>query len=213
MPLSALIQKIALCTISAVVLSGNLQAAEGVLIDQTVTDFTGVAKTAIPGVVSIRVKELKNGSSPWGSDDDDSEGTPGGNFWEKFFGLPEGNDSSSKPREGQGSGFLVSPDGLIITNGHVIQGTSEIIVHLHDGQEFPAKVIGQDSNTDIALIKIEAKNLPHLKLGNSDAIEVGQWVAAIGTPMGLEASLTAGVISAKGRNNLALARVRGFHSN
>ena len=174
-------------------------------------DFTGVAKAAIPGVVSIRVKESKKNGG-WDSDEDEEEsdeGGLGGQFWQKFFGM-QPKEAPTRPREGQGSGFLVSADGYIITNGHVVRNTSEILVHLHDGREFPAKVIGQDSNTDIALIKVDATGLPFLKLGNSDAIEVGQWVAAIGTPMGLEASLTSGVISAKGRNNLSLSNVEDY---
>jgi serine protease Do len=210
MQVSSLKKKISLL-ITALLLTANLNAADGVLLNQASTNFTTVAKASIPSVVSIRVIENKKGSSPWGAkddDDDDQGGDFGSNFWKKFFGF--GDSSPAEPSEGQGSGFIVSADGYIITNGHVVKDTSEVSVHLNDGSEYPAKIIGVDSNTDIALIKIEAKNLPFLKLGNSDAIEVGEWVLAIGTPIGLEASVTSGIVSAKGRNNLSLARVEDF---
>ncbi len=212
MQLSTLIHKIAFCGLTTLLLSANVNAAiDGLQMNQVSNDFTSVAKAAIPGVVSIRVKEsTKGGLSSWGKDDDDEEsvGDFGSNFWKRFFGF--GDSAPAEPREGQGSGFIVSADGFIITNGHVVKDTSEIIVHMQNGSEHIAKVVGVDSNTDIALIKIEGTDLPFLKLGNSDAIEVGQWVVAIGTPIGLEASLTTGVVSAKGRNNLSLARVEDF---
>ncbi|MBA2727262.1 MAG: Do family serine endopeptidase [Parachlamydiaceae bacterium] len=210
MQLPNLMNKISLL-IAAMLMTANLNAHDGVLLNQPSTNFTSVAKASIPSVVSIRVRENKKNSSSWGSRDDyddDQESDFGSDFWKKFFGF--GDSSPVEPREGQGSGFIVSADGYIITNGHVVKDTSEIVVHLHNGSEFLAKVIGVDGNTDIALIKIEATNLPFLKLGNSDAIEVGEWVLAIGTPIGLEASVTSGIVSAKGRNNLSLARVEDF---
>ena len=210
MQLSTLINKISYFSLSALLLTANLQAAEALQLKQVSADFTSVAKAAIPGVVSILVKENKKNSSLWNSQDDEEEAdeSSGSGFWQRFFGF--GDSTPAEPREGQGSGFIVSADGYIITNGHVVKDTSEIIVHLHDSREFIARVIGVDSNTDIALVKIEAEHLPFLKLGNSDAIEVGQWVVAIGTPIGLEASVSSGIVSAKGRNNLSLVRVEDF---
>jgi serine protease Do len=196
---------------AALLFTGQLVADRGIELKETATDFTGVAKKAIPAVVSIKVKESSKQSSGWDeemSDDSSDDLGGGGRLWKKFFGLPFSENSPQ--REGQASGFLVSADGYIITNGHVVRNTQTISVHLNDGREMSAKVIGLDENTDIALIKIEGKGFPFLKLGDSDKIEIGQWVVAIGTPLGLEASLTAGVVSAKGRNNLDLARVEDF---
>lgn len=208
---SKIMRQIALLSCAGFLLSADLRADDGIQLARASTDFTIVAKNAIPAVVSIKVTENKKSStSSWGSGDSEDEEDVGSQFWQRFFGFPFGQNQPSEPREGQGSGFLVSADGLIMTNGHVVKDTSDILVHLHDGREFKAKLIGQDSNTDIALIKIDASNLPFLKLGNSDAIQVGEWVVAIGTPMGLEATLTNGVVSAKGRNNLSLTRVEDF---
>ena len=175
---------------------------------QVYKDFTQVAKDAIPAVVSIRVKGKQNGSS--NDDQQDPYEFFNDPFWQKFFGNSQKNQVEQQPVVGQASGFIVSPDGYILTNGHVVKDMSEIIVVTNDGKEYPAKVIGADSNTDIALIKIDAKDLPYLKLANSDDLEVGQWVVAIGNPLGLQASLTAGVVSAKGRNNLDLSRIEDY---
>lgn len=103
-------------------------------------------------------------------------------------------------RKGQGSGFIISPDGLILTNHHVVDGADEIKVHLTDDREFNAKVIGSDAKTDVAVIKIDGKDLPCVKLGNSKDVKVGEWVAAIGAPFGLENTVTSGIVSAKSRN-------------
>ena len=172
-------------------------------------DFRQVARNAIPAVVSIKVKSAANSSFFSSEDEEESQDLFKNDFFQKFFGLPK-EKSDDEVAIGQASGFIVSPDGDILTNSHVVRGMSEITVILNDGQEYPAKVIGQDPNTDIALIHIEAKNLPALKLGNSDELEIGQWVAAIGNPMGLQASLTSGVVSAKGRNNLDLSRIEDY---
>lgn len=168
-------------------------------------DFTSVAEQAIPAVVSIQVKSkssqnsVNNQNFDFFNDD----------FLQRFFG----NSLTPQTPElemGQASGFIVSADGYIITNSHVVNNMTEIEVILDDERRFPAKLIGQDSNTDVALIKIDAKNLPYVKFANSDDIKIGQWVVAIGTPLGLNATLTVGVISAKGRNNLDIARIEDF---
>ncbi|NLH47156.1 MAG: Do family serine endopeptidase [Myxococcales bacterium] len=104
------------------------------------------------------------------------------------------------PQRGQGSGFIVDAEGLIVTNNHVVQGSDEIRVRLMDKREFNAKIIGTDPKTDLALLKIDAKDLPHLKFGDSDALQVGDWVIAIGNPFGLSHTVTAGIVSAKGRS-------------
>lgn len=178
-------------------------------------DFTKVAKEAIPAVVSIKVEAKKKSRtksksikrSPWGQyEDEDSINE----FWERFFGLPYDDKEYSEPSVGQASGFLVSPDGYVLTNNHVVDGFDEIKITLNDGREFQGKVIGKDNNTDIALVKIDSKDLPYIKLGNSDNLEVAQPIMAIGTPFGLQASVTVGVVSAKNRNNLDIARIEDF---
>lgn len=181
--------------------------------EQSPQDFTSVAKKAIPAVVSIKVKSApatkRTSSNPWGYNDDDSSDLFNDDFFQRFFGLPRQNSkskSSDSQVVGQASGFIVTADGTVLTNNHVVDEAKEVIVTLHDGREFPAKVIGQDPNTDIAVIKIDAKDLPFITLGNSDNLEVGQRVAAIGNPLGLQATLTSGVVSATGRNNLDLTR-------
>jgi serine protease Do len=176
---------------------------------ETVIDFRGVAKRAIPAVVSIKVQS-KRLPSAYGYDQHEDQSDLFGNddLW-NFFGLPR-RDSHSQPFAGQASGVIVNPKGYILTNSHVVHGMDNINVQLHDGREFPAKVLGDDPNSDLALIQINADNLPYLTLGNSDHLEVGQWVAAIGNPFGLQATMTVGIVSAKSRNNLDLARYEDF---
>ena len=119
-------------------------------------------------------------------------------FFRRFM-PPEGR-GMLPPRRGQGSGFLISADGYILTNSHVVDEVDEVVVKLHDKREFRAKVIGKDSRTDIALIKINANNLPRVAIGDPDKLRVGEWVLAIGAPFGFENSVTAGIVSAKGRS-------------
>lgn len=175
---------------------------------ETVADFRGVAKKAIPCVVSIKVQGKKKAFGNSSSSEDSFEFFGGDDLW-KFFGIPR-KDSHPQPSEGQASGVIVSPNGYILTNSHVVHEMDQINVLLHDGREFPAKVLGDDTNSELALIKIEGNNFPYLTLGNSDDLEVGQWVAAIGNPFGLQATLTVGVVSAKSRNNLDITRYEDF---
>lgn len=168
-------------------------------------DFISVAKKAIPAVVSIKVSGTQKQINTMNTVDP-FETFDGSQFWQKFFNF-------SLPQEqviGQASGFIVSNDGYILTNTHVVKNADEILVFFNDNKKIKAKLIGMDSNTEIALIKVDAKNLPYLALGDSDTIEVGQWVAAIGTPMGLQATFTQGIVSAKGRNNLDLTVVEDY---
>ncbi|MDF7065277.1 trypsin-like peptidase domain-containing protein, partial [Escherichia coli] len=101
---------------------------------------------------------------------------------------------------GVGSGFIISGDGYILTNAHVVEGAETIYVTLIDKREYKAKLIGLDKRTDVALVKVEATGLPSLKLGDSDKVRVGEWVLAIGSPFGLDNTVTAGIVSAKGRD-------------
>ncbi len=177
---------------------------------ETVADFRGVAKKAIPAVVSIKVQSKKRPSMLGNENQFEEPSDLFGNddLW-NFFGLPK-RESRSQPFAGQASGVIVNPNGYILTNSHVVHGMDQINVQLNDGRELSAKVLGDDTNSDLALIKIDADNLPYLTLGNSDDLEVGQWVAAIGNPFGLQATLTVGVVSAKSRNNLDIARYEDF---
>ncbi len=150
-------------------------------------NFTALAKELQPAVVNISTKQPQV-SRP--SEDNPME------FFERFFG-PRGR---RRRRPGQGSGFIVSADGYIVTNYHVIEDAADIKVTLTTRQQFDAKLIGGDAKTDLALLKIEAKEtLPTVPAGNSDNLEVGEWVMAIGNPFGLGHTVTTGIVSAKGR--------------
>lgn len=172
---------------------------------QVARDFTQVAKKATPAVVSIKVQQKGKTNSSIQSLPAENEFF-NDDFFQRFFGFSLPDQIQNQPTVGQASGFIVTPDGYILTNNHVVKDASSIIVTLNDGREFEAKVIGKDANTDISVIKISGHDLPTVKLGDSDKLEVGEWVVAIGNPLGLQASLTVGVVSAKGRNNLDLTR-------
>lgn len=129
--------------------------------------------------------------------------------FERFF------DSERMPQQGyaqrgQGTGVIISEDGYIVTNNHVVRGATELTVRLADGQEYTGEVVGQDEKTDVAVIKIKAKNLMAAPLGNSDKMEVGEWVLAMGSPFGLDQTVTAGIISAKGRANVGISDYEDF---
>jgi Do/DeqQ family serine protease len=117
-----------------------------------------------------------------------------------FFGNPNPGSGGGQLRLGTGSGVIISNDGYIVTNNHVIEKAEDILVTLNDGEEFTAKVVGSDPTTDIALLKVDAEDLPYLEFSNSDAVRVGEWVLAVGNPFNLTSTVTAGIISAKGRN-------------
>ena len=151
--------------------------------------FVEIAKSVTPTVAYIEVTSS-------GSESEDTQEMPKG--FERFFQMPPDNS----PNRGSGSGIIISNDGYIITNNHVVSSASEsgIKVILTDKREFTAKMIGTDPNTDLAVIKIEAQDLPVATIGNSDDVQVGQWVVAIGNPLGLNSTVTAGIVSAIGRN-------------
>lgn len=170
---------------------------------ETSSAFTEVAKKAIPAVVHIRAKTRIYGSA--NRDYLDSENH---DFFQKFFNIPQnGPDIISNAI---GSGFIVSPDGYIITNTHIIKSAESISVTLNDKREFDAEIIGLDANSEIALIKIQGQNLPYLQFGNSNLLDVGQWVIAIGNPLQFTSSVTVGVVSAKGRSELNITKWEDF---
>jgi len=162
--------------------------------------FSAVAKQATPAVVAVQVRSRVRVSQS------DSFGSPfDEDFFERFFGRPMPRQRERQPRErwreGQASGFIVSPDGYVMTNAHVISGADEITIILNDGREFDeVDIIGVDEQADVALVKIkDTNNLPTVELGDSDSLEIGEWVVAIGNPFGLTETLTVGVVSALGR--------------
>ncbi|NJD07075.1 MAG: DegQ family serine endoprotease [Methylococcaceae bacterium] len=128
------------------------------------------------------------------------EGTPFDDFFRHYFGEGGGNGAGPSEVKSLGSGFIISQDGYIITNHHVVKDADEIVVRLQDRRESVAKVVGSDKRSDIALLKIEGTDLPVVKLGSSEPLKVGEWVLAIGSPFGFEHSVTAGIVSAKGRS-------------
>ena len=162
-------------------------------------DFTKLVEDNGKAVVSIStVKKAKRLGPQNGMPDEQLEML-------RRFGFPfpfgDFNGPGMTPeRRGQGSGFIIDPNGVILTNHHVVDGADEVTVHLTDKREFKAKVLGADPKTDIAVIKIEGKDLPVVKLGKSENVKVGEWVAAIGAPFGLDNTVTAGIVSAKSRN-------------
>jgi serine protease Do len=158
-----------------------------------------------PAVVNITVVSKVPVSNQSGDDDDEDDNGGGGNanpfgpnspFAPFFRGIPH---MQPQPSRGEGSGFIIRGDGYILTNAHVVNGASDVTVRLTDRREYTAKVIGIDTKSDIAVIKINAKDLPTVKLGDSHNLKVGEWVLAIGAPFGFDNSATAGIVSAKGR--------------
>ncbi len=182
---------------------------------QTGQAFRSVAKNVSPAVVFIKAeKEVSNQGttefySPFGGPFDDE-------FFRRFFGAPpqfqQPYQAPKKHRQevGQGSGFLITPDGYILTNNHVAGEADKVSVQLLDGREYQAKIIGNDPGSDLAVIKIDETDLPFLRFGDSETLEVGDWVLAVGNPFGLSHTLTAGVVSAKGRSGIGLNDYEDF---
>lgn len=160
--------------------------------------FADIAQKVDPAVVSITALVVKDeraqGMNPHGGD-------PNFDPFEFFFGprTPRQQHGQKPVQESGGSGFIISQDGYILTNNHVVQNADKVTVQLSDGPEFPARVVGKDEETDVALLKIEGKDLPTVNLGDSEAIRVGDWVMAVGNPLMYSHTVTVGVISAKGR--------------
>lgn len=188
---------------SGALLSATPAVASGLAPQATVAttqlpDFVQLVEKYGKGVVNIstvREARVVEGADPFGFDERHAE------IFRRFgFPFPFGGGPRQEPeRRGTGSGFIISADGLILTNHHVVDGADEIKVRLTDNREFTGKVLGSDAKTDIAVVKIGAKDLPYLTMGNSDELKVGEWVAAIGSPFGLDNTVTSGIVSAKSR--------------
>lgn len=166
-------------------------------------DFTELAEKQGPAVVNISITSVVHGNGMMGF-----PGMPQDEQLQEFlrrFGFPgvpggQGQEGGQEFKsQSLGSGFIISADGYILTNAHVVSEADEVLVKLSDKREFKAKIIGADKRTDVALIKIEATNLPKVTIGDPSTLKVGEWVAAIGSPFGLENTMTAGIVSAKGR--------------
>ena len=198
-----------LCLLAGVGISGAIDHLQGgdraataasapaPAVSQGLPDFATLAKRVGPSVVNVSTTQVRKAAadtpSPFDSDD------PMSQFWQRFFGgrMPRGG---SQRQTGLGSGFIIDRNGTILTNYHVVDGAQKISVTLSDGKTYDAKVIGKDQKTDIAVIKIDAgQDLPAVTLGDSDRLEVGEWVMAIGNPFGLDHTVTSGIVSAKGR--------------
>jgi serine protease Do len=174
-------------------------------------DFADLAEKTGPAVVNIRTTErVRFGQNGSGSDDEEMQ-----EFFRRFFGIPMPRQQQPAPRSrkqapqqqqeeevprGIGSGFIISADGFVLTNAHVVDGADDVYVTLTDKREFKAKIVGVDKRTDVAVVKIEGSNLPRLTIGDPNKLRVGEWVIAIGSPFGLENTVTAGIISAKARD-------------
>ena len=163
-------------------------------------EFTKIVEEAKDSVVNISTKtRAKRSRSKEYNIPELPEGSPFGELFEKFFDRDE-IERGRRDAQSLGSGFIISEDGYILTNHHVIAGADEVTVRMSNRKEFIATVIGSDEASDIALIKVEADQLPVLEFGDSDALKVGEWVLAIGSPFGFDHSVTAGIVSAKGRS-------------
>ena len=197
-----------LCVLSVAFSAGSFMkvnaAAASAAVPAQPVDLTYAAEKALSAVVHIRfvqnskVQTVEVQSDPFSDFFSDPFG---------FFGNPgQGNGGKQKrqvqtpKREATGSGVIISADGYIVTNNHVVEGADQLTVTLNDNREFSARIIGTDKNTDLALIKVDGKNLPTLPIGDSDKLKVGEWVLAVGNPFNLNSTVTAGIVSAKARS-------------
>jgi serine protease Do len=189
------------------------------LLKRTGDAIAQIAQTAAPAVVSVRIEKTEEISGFSGGQGDQMQ-DPFEQFFKKFFG-PNNSPGQQfqfqlpQPQQqqiirGLGSGIIMESDGYIITNNHVVSGAEKVVVKLQSGNEYKAKVLGTDAATDLAVVKIEADNLPTLAFGDSDALKVGQWVIAIGNPFGLTSTVTVGVVSAKGRSGVGIEDYEDF---
>ncbi|MDD7421029.1 MAG: trypsin-like peptidase domain-containing protein, partial [Prevotellaceae bacterium] len=197
----------ALCIIAVAFSAGSfikVNAASTASLPGQPVDLTYAAEKSLPTVVHIlntrnsKIETVDVQSNPF----DDFFSNPFG-----FFGNPnQGNGGSQKrqyrtpKKQGTGSGVIISTDGYIVTNNHVVEGADELTVTLNDNKEYSARIIGTDKTTDLALIKIDGKNLPAITIADSEKIKVGEWVLAVGNPFNLTNTVTAGIVSAKGRS-------------
>jgi len=185
-------KKIHLLFLSFILTAGNLWA-------QNLPDFTELVENASPAIVNISSQKTVNQQNMRGfAPAPDFDDLPP--FFREFFERGFPNAPQQREARSLGSGFIISADGYILTNNHVIDGADEITVSLSDRRELKAKLIGADARSDVALLKIEGKNFPTVPLGKSENLKVGEWVLAIGSPFGFDHSVTAGIVSAKGRS-------------
>ncbi|MCI5711329.1 MAG: Do family serine endopeptidase [Prevotella sp.] len=193
----------AICTVALALPTGAAQTVVAAPLPGQAVDLTYAAEKALPAVVHIKFVQDSKVQTIEVQDD------PFGDFFDPFgfFGTPQqGQGGKRKQRvqtpkqEGTGSGVIISPDGYIVTNNHVVEGADQLTVTLNDNREFSARIIGTDKTTDLALIKVDGKNLPTLPVGDSDKLKVGEWVLAVGNPFNLNSTVTAGIVSAKARS-------------
>ena len=184
--------------------TGKAWALSSESVPLTSNIFVEIAKKQNPAVVSVRVKAKKTNhpSAPPGSPQNPKDQFR--DFYDKFF-RGQRPPNQQPPQGGMGSGFIIDPEGYVLTNNHVVAGGGELLVSLENDKEYAATLVGADPKTDVALIKISRDNgdsepFPHLEMGDSDGLEVGEWVVAIGSPFGLTHTVTVGVVSAKSRN-------------
>jgi len=183
----------------------SLNAAERITAKDWRNAFVQVAKKVQPSVVSIRSERTVTVSPGEGFGEDFFKGTPFEDFFKQHGGPP-----TKRRQMGEGSGVIVDPKGYILTNYHVVTGADKLTIRLFDGRELKGTVQGTDPKTDLAVVHVEAKDLPLATLGDSDKIQVGEWAIAIGSPFGLEETVTVGVISAKGRTGLGTGTYEDF---
>jgi len=159
-------------------------------------DFVQIAEKVGPAVVKIQSERVEK--RKFRSFGDDWPSDPFEDFWERFFGQPREKEKEYR-FSAQGAGFFINSEGYIITNNHIVENARKITVFTIEGEDYTAKIIGTDAKSDLALIKVDSKNLPFAELGDSAKLRVGEWVLAIGNPFGMEHTVTAGIVSAKGR--------------
>ena len=173
----------------------NAKAPAQVSAPTGLVDLTGAAESAVNSVVYIKVTQNAQPQQP------NMSRSPWDDFFGDFFGNGGGGSQQrSQVRKGSGSGVIISSDGYIVTNNHVVANADEIMVKLNDNREFKGRIIGTDKNSDLALIKIETTNLPAIPIGDSDKLKIGEWVLAVGNPFNLTSTVTAGIVSAKARS-------------
>lgn len=186
----------------------------GAVLADSFPDFSKVADKATPAVLSIRVESYAHNRGPNKSpfQYQDPFNFFHDDFWNRFFKHHQGHPrNQSGPQQiGQGSGFMISQDGYVLTNNHVVANADKITVIFPNGRELDAELVGTDPTTDVAVVKVKGERFSFLKFADSDGLRVGQWVVAIGNPLGLQTSLTVGVLSAKGRNTLSLTEFEDF---
>ncbi len=179
-------------------------------------DFSDIVEKVSPAVVFIKVEQEVESQSALNRSNippNDPFGLFNDEFMRRFFNHQFQQNQGPQQKQtivGQGSGFIISEDGYVLTNNHVAGKADRITVKLQDGREYKARLIGTDSHSDVAVIKIDARNLPKLLMGNSDELKVGEWVLAIGNPFGLSHTVTAGIVSAKGRSSVGIADYEDF---